>query len=339
MFNHFLAKRIELYKSENKTLNYNACSAELTSLKKELEWLKEVDSTALQSSLKDLDQAYQNFFRRIKSGEKPGFPKFKSKKNHRKSYKTKINIKVLDKKIQLPKLGLVKCRISKQVRGRILNATVSQNPSGKYFVSVCCTDVEIPQYESTGKSVGIDLGLKIIAITSNGMIYENNKYLLKSEAKLRREQKSLSRKTIGSNNWKKQRIKVARIHEKIKNQRLDAIHKMTTELVKNYDIICIEDLAVKNMVKNRRLSKAISDAAWGEIRRQLTYKCKWQHKQLVVIDRFFPSSQLCECGYKNLKVKDLSVRYWVCPNCGKEHDRDINAANNIETEGIRLISA
>jgi putative transposase len=338
VYNHYLAKRIEIYTENGAAYNYNACSGDLKNLKAEFEWLKEVDSIAIQSSLKDLEQAYQNFFN---EKSKFGFPKFKSKRSSRKSYKTKYtnnNITITDKHIKLPKLGLVKAAISKQVQGRILNATVSQNPSGKYFVSICCIDVDIPQCESTGAAVGIDLGLKSIAVTSDGKDYANQKHLNKSMSKLKREQRRLSRKQTGSNNRAKQRVKVAKVHERAANQRLDAIHKMTGELVKEYDVICIEDLAVKNMIRNRKLAKAISDAAWGEIRRQLAYKCTWQHKPLVVVDRFFPSSRLCGCGYKNAGVKDLSVRYWVCPECGMEHDRDINAAVNILSEGIRLLN-
>lgn len=342
VYNYYLAKRIEMYKIDKTNLNYNACSADLKNLKMEFEWLREADSISIQSSLKDLEQAYQNFFRRIKQGEKAGFPKFKSKKNRHKSYKTKFNngnIEVFDRQIKLPKLGLVECKTSKQVQGRILNVTISQNPSGKYFVSICCTNIEIPQYESTGATVGIDLGIKNLAITSDNQIFTNPKYFHKSEKKLIKLQRQLSRKQIGSNNRDKARIKVARLQEYISNQRADNIHKMTTQLVKDYDIICIEDLAVKNMIRNHKLTKSISDVAWGEIRRQLTYKIAWQHKELIIIDRYFASSQLCQCGYKNKDIKNLSVREWICPQCGKIHDRDINAANNILNEGLRLLSA
>ena len=192
VFNRYLAMRIEAYKTDKSTVNYNACSADMTVLKKELNWLKEVDATALQSSLRDLDNAYQNFFRRIKQGEKPGFPKFKSKHNSRKSYKSKRvgnNIAVLDNLVKFPKLGFVRCAVSKRVDGRILSATVSQNPSGKYFVSICCTDVDIPQYESTSVAVGIDMGLKDFAITSGGQVFENHRHLKKSEKKLAKLQR------------------------------------------------------------------------------------------------------------------------------------------------------
>lgn len=341
-FNHYLSKRKTEYEENRKTLNYYDCANDLTNLKKELEWLKEVDSTALQSALRDLDTAYKNFFRRVKLGENPGYPKFKSKHAHRQSYKSKCigtNIKILDKAIQLPKLGEVKCRISKNVEGRILSATVSKTSSNKYFVSLCCTDVVLPKFPETDNSVGIDVGIKDFAVLSDGTVFENHKYLSANLKKLAKLQRKLSRKTKGSIRYEKARIGIAKLHEHISNQRNDTLHKVSTEIVKTNDVICIEDLAPKNMLKNYRLAQAISDTAWGEFRRQLKYKAEWYGRKIIEIDRFYPSSQLCSvCGYKNEIVKNLSIRKWQCPECGTNHNRDQNAAINILNEGLRQLA-
>ena len=272
VYNYFLNLKITTYQNEKKTISYNETSKLLTQLKKVYEWLKEPDKDSLQKSLKDLDIAYKNFFMRIKKGEVAGFPKFKSKKNNHKAYRTSCtnnNIEFLGKHIKLPKLGLVKTRDKQVPQGRILNATISQDPSGKYYVSLCCTDVEMKKFSLTPNHIGLDLGIKEFCITSTGEMVKNPKYLNKSLYKLAKLQRELSRKKSGSSNRNKARIKVARLQEYIANQRKDFLHKLSTSLIINNDIICIEDLQVKNMLKNNKLARSISDVSWYEFTRLL----------------------------------------------------------------------
>ena len=342
VYNYYLNKRKEMYENDKTTFTYNMCSKDLTNLKKELEWLKEPDKDSLQKALKDLDMAYQKFFK-----EHTGYPKFKSKKNRYKSYRTSYvktsaggNIMFIDKHIKLPKLGLVKVRDKQIPQGRILNATISQEPNGHYYCSLCCTDIEFEQLPKTNQNIGIDLGLVDFAILSDGTKIENPRFFEKSENKLVKLQRELSRKTIGSNRWNKARINVANLQKHIANQRKDFLQKLTTIIVSNYDVIVIEDLNVKEMKEtdNSTRNKRIGDVSWSEFRRMLTYKSQLYGKDLSIIDRYYPSSQICHvCGHRDGK-KSESIRSWICSKCHSELDRDINASINILNEGLKLLN-
>ena len=341
VYNHFLAMKIRLYKTEQKSLSYNKCSSLLTELKKEREWLKEVDKFALQNSLKDLNTAYQNFFREIqKNNTNQGFPKFKSKKNNYKSYRTNftnnnIELDFDNNKIKLPKLKWIKCKMHREFTGKILSATISQVPSGKHFVSL---NIECQHEEllETKNAIGLDLGISDLLITSNGKTFQNNKLIYKYEKKLVKLQRQLAKKQKRSKNFYKQRIKIAKLHEKITNIRIDNLHKISSQIVKENQFIFSEDLNIKGMVKNPNLAKSIHDVSWSELIRQLQYKSEWNNRIYHKVDRFYASSQICNnCNYKNEKTKNLSIREWTCPKCGTYHNRDINASINILNQGLK----
>ena len=340
VYNQTLAHRKEMYETKKESMSRIDCNNwKNRTLKVNYEWLKEVDKFALDNAIINMDSAYQKFFK-----EHAGYPKFKSKRDNRKSYKTNytnrnIEVSFDNNKIKLPKLKWVKAKIHREFTGRIKSATISQVPSGKYFVSVLVETEQIPM-KHTDNKVGIDLGIKDLLITSDGEKVDNLKLVKKYEKKLTKEQCKLSHKVKGGKNYQKQRIKLARVHEKIKNIRLDNLHRVSHRLISENQVIVSEDLAVSNMVKNHNLAKAISDCGWYELTRQLVYKAEWNNKIYIKIGRYVPSSQLCGvCGYVNKDTKDLSVREWICPECGTKHDRDINAAINILNEGLRLLEA
>jgi len=329
VYNQMLADRIKSYE-ENKDLEVKTMKYPTPAqYKKEFEWLKEVDSLALANAQMNLDKAYKNFFR----DKFVGFPKFKSKKNNYKSYTTnnlKGTIHIENSHIKLPKLkSMVKIKQHREFDGLIKSCTISQVPSGKYFVSVL-VDTEINQLPKVDKKVGVDVGLKEFAITSDGEFFHNPKWLRKSEKRLAKLQKDLSRKQKCSKNRNKARLKVAKLHEKISNQRKDFLHKVSTQLLRENQTIVIEDLKISNMQQNHKLAKAISEVSWFEFRTMLEYKASWYGREIIIAPTNYASSQLCSnCGNKSSQTKDLGCRTYVCPVCGMVMDRDINAGKNL----------
>ena len=314
--------------------------------KKEFPFLKEVDSLALANAQLHLDKAYKNFFR----NKSVGFPRFKSKKNPVQSYTTNNQngtVALIDNKfIKVPKLkSLIRIKLHRQPKGMIKSAIVSRHASGKYYISLLCKE-EISELPKTNSAIGIDLGITDFAILSDGQKIDNNRFTSKMEKKLKREQRKLSKRALlaknkgiplsEAKNYQKQKRKVARLHEKVMNQRTDFLNKLSTEIIKNHDIICIEDLNVKGMLRNHKLARSISDVSWSSFVAKLQYKADWYGREIIKVDTWFPSSQICsECGHKDGK-KSLDIREWTCPICHTHHDRDINASINILTEGLRI---
>lgn len=355
VYNYFLAYRKSVWLSKKRNVSQYECMRLITELRRSADymWLAAADSMALQESVKDLNKAFNNFFAR-----RAGYPKFHSKRSSVQNYRTRNQsngIRIEGGSIVLPKLGSVKAKISRFPKGRILNATVSKTPTGKYFVSLCVEEEVVPKTNAGGE-VGIDLGIKELFVDSDGYMEPNPKFLAKYEKKLRREQRALSRmleaniagytsnrKPIWNrplaecSNIQKQRLKVAAIHEKIYNCRTDNLHKASTKLVSENQVIAVENLNVKGMVRNRRLAKTISDASWSRFVTLLEYKAFEYGCEMLKVPTFFPSSQICSsCGYKNPRVKDLSVREWICPECGVLHERDHNAAKNILVKALSM---
>ena len=336
IYNKGLAMRNEAYQNGSK-IGYSQTSTMLTELKKQDDFvfLKVVDSIALQQSLRDLDRGFVNFFQK-----RARHPQFKSKHNRHQSYRTinqSNNIRIVGKYIKLPKLGYVKVRQSMEV-GKINNVTIEHTPTGKYF-AVLNIEFEPQPMNNKGGKIRIDVGIKEFYSDSNGNVVSNPKYLEKSMRKLMREQRKLSRKEKGSKNRNKQRVKVALVHEKITNQRNDFLQNESTKLIRENQTICIEDLKVKNMMRNHKLAQHIGSASWSKFFDMLSYKATWYGNDIVKVPTMYPSSQTCSCcGYKNSLVKNLSVRKWECPECHTRHDRDTNASVNILNKGLQMQS-
>lgn len=338
VYNHFLNQRIELYKNDKKSTTYVNQSNELTLLKKDLIWLKEVDSVSLQSALKNLDKAFKNFF-----SKRAKYPRFKSKKNNVKSYTSKNtnnSIRIENNQLKFPKLGLLKVKFHRDIPSnhKILSASIRQEPNGSYYISINTEfEKEIKPVPSDNNTIGLDFSMKELFVSSENQRADYPRFFRKLESKLIKAQRKLSRMIKFSNNWYKQKTIVAKIHNKIKNSRLDFLHKLSFNLVNKYNAICIEDLNMKAMSKALHFGKSVADNGWGMFTNMLEYKTIFTGKQLVKIDKFFPSSKTCSfCGAIKTDLK-LSDRTYYCDCCNNSIDRDLNAAINIKNEGSKLL--
>ena len=338
VYNVMLDRKISAYKEDGTSLSSFELINQLPELKKELTYLKDAPSQALQQVIRNLDAAYANFFRKGGSG----FPKFK-KKGCKDSFRIPVAclIDYDNWTIKVAKIGTVRFfkGHNKQINGKIKSYTIIHTSTDRYYISVLYETIDKPKLNNN-KSVGIDVGIKDFAILSDGRVFENQKYLKSNLRRLRVLQRTANRRyqrnkkrEEQSNNWRKAMFRVAKLHEHIKFQRLDYLHKVSTWIARNYSTVCVETLNVKGMVKNHHLAQSISDCGWGMFLNMLEYKCD----NLVKIDKWFASSQTCSvCGYKNTSTKNLAIREWTCPKCGTYHNRDLNAAKNIEREGLSL---
>ena len=336
VYNQLLDDRIKVYK-ETKQKSKKTYSA----LKEEHEFLMKADSRALKNAQSHLDEAYNKFFKEPSTG----FPKFKAKHKCRWSYTTDNNnnaIHFKGNRLQLPKIGAIKVVQHRETEGRILTATISHERSGEYYASVLCEIEQPKSLPVTVKTVGIDLGLHDIVVCSDGEKVESPKYFRKAEQKLAKAQRVFARTQKCSNGHEKQRVKVAKCYQRIKNQRNDFLQKLSTKLINENQVICLEDLSVKGMQKNHKLAKSVSDASFAKFVSMLEYKASWYGRTIVKIDRFYPSTQICNgCGFRNTSLrglKNLSKRGWICPECGEVHDRDLNASRNILKEGLKVLN-
>lgn len=333
-WNNALEETQRLYKETGKGLGYESMSGRLPGLKREHEWLKKANAQVLQQSLRNLSKSFVNFFER-----RAGYPKFKAKAG-KQSVQFPQCVKINGKRVFLPKIGWFKAVIHRPIVGEIKSVTVFKEPCGHYYASVFTNDgKQTPTASFDGPVLGVDVGLIDFAVTSDGSHFENPKHLKKAEKNLKRKQQSLSRKVMGSKSRDKARKLAARVHERVKNSRSDFIHKVSTRLVNENQVISVEDLNVTGMLRNRHLSKAISDVGWGMLTRFLEYKTARAGKGLIKVNRFYPSSKACNtCGRVRGKL-NLSARFWTCEHCGAQHDRDENAARNIRDEAQRMIGA